>query len=61
MEQQYISFLERNGKLKWHLLSNLNSEKIKYTGWMKGEKLIHSAQKRSKYVIAREKARRKEM
>jgi len=59
LEEQYISFLERNGKLKWHVLSDLNTEKIKYTGWMKGEKLIHSAQKRSKYVIAREKARDK--
>ena len=61
LEEQHISFLERNGKLKWHVLSDLNTKKIKYTGWMKGEKLIHSAQKKSKYVIAREKARRKEM
>ena len=61
LEEQHISFLERNGKLKWHVLSDLKKGKIKYTNWMKGEKLIHSAQKRSKYVIAREKARRKEM
>ncbi|MBC8305187.1 MAG: hypothetical protein H8E55_56675 [Pelagibacterales bacterium] len=48
MEQQYMSFLERRGLLKWNLLSDLKERKIKYTGWMKGMKIIKSAPKISK-------------
>ena len=59
MEREYVSFLERNKKLKWHVLSDLKNRKVKYTGWMKVFPIIHSEQKRSKYVIAREKTRDK--
>jgi len=48
MEQQYISFLERRGLLKWNVLSDLKEGKIKYTDWMKGMKIIKSGPKRSK-------------
>jgi len=48
MEQQYVSFLERRGEVKWHLISDTNSSIIKYDGWMKGEKLIKAAPKKSK-------------
>jgi len=48
LEQQYISFLERRGLLNWHVLSDLKEEKIKYTNWMKGEKRVKSAPKKSK-------------
>ena len=48
MEQQYISFLERRGLIKWHLLSDLRCERVKYTDWMKGEKILKSAPKKSK-------------
>ena len=48
LEQQYVSFLERKGLLNWHVLSDLTESSIEYTGWMKGEKRIKSAPKRSK-------------
>ena len=48
LEQQYISFLERKGLINWHLLSDLRRKKVKYTNWMKGEKILKSAPKKSK-------------
>ena len=48
LEQQYVSFLERKGLLKWNVLSNLKQEGVNYTGWMKGIKRIKSAPRRSK-------------
>jgi len=48
MEQQYISFLERRGLIKWNVLSDLKEGKIKYTDWMKGMKIIKTAPKKSK-------------
>lgn len=48
LEQQYVSHLERNGKLKWHVLSDLKNKTLVYDGWMKGEKRIKTAPKKSK-------------
>ena len=48
MEESYMSSLNRRGLINWHLLSNLKREQLKYTGWMKGIKLIKSAPKYSK-------------
>ena len=48
LEQQYVSFLERRGLLKWHILSDLSEGKVKYTNWMKGIKKIKTAPKKSK-------------
>tara|TARA_Y100000401_G_C8319795_1_gene224606 strand:+ start:1354 stop:2139 length:786 start_codon:yes stop_codon:yes gene_type:complete len=48
LEQQYVSFLERKGLLKWHILSDLSASSIEYTGWMKGIKRTKSAPRRSK-------------
>jgi len=48
LEQDYISSLERRGMLNWYVLSDLNKNSIEYTNWMKGEKIIKSAPKRSK-------------
>jgi len=48
LEQQYISFLERRGLLKWNLLSDIKEGNVKYTGWMKGIRRIKSAPRRSK-------------
>ena len=48
LEQQYVSFLERRGLLKWHVLSDLKEGKVKYTDWMKGIKKIKAAPKKSK-------------
>ena len=48
MEEHYISALERRGLITWHKLSNLEREKIKYTGWMHGIKLVKTAPKYSK-------------
>ena len=48
LEQQYVSFLERRGLLKWHILSDLKEGKVKYTDWMKGIKKIKAAPKKSK-------------
>ena len=47
LENQYVSKLERDGLLKWHLLSDLKRNKVKYTGWMKGQKIIRSVAKKS--------------
>ena len=48
LEQEYVSFLKRRGEVNWHLLSDLDSELLKYDGWMTDEKLIRSAPKYSK-------------
>lgn len=48
LEQQYVSYLERQGKLKWHVLSDLEYKTLEYDGWMKGEKIIKTAPKKSK-------------
>ena len=48
LEQRYVSFLQRNGKLKWHILSNLNEGTVKYTEWMEGMKIIKTQPVRSK-------------
>ena len=48
MEQQYVSFLERRGLLKWNVLSDLKEGKVKYTDWMEGMKIIKSQPKKSK-------------
>jgi hypothetical protein len=48
LEQQYISFLERRGLLKWNLLSDIKEGNVKYTGWMKGVRRIKSAPRKSK-------------
>lgn len=48
LENQYVSKLERDGLLKWHLLSDLKRNKVEYTGWMKGQKIIRSAPKKTK-------------
>jgi len=48
LEQQYVSYLERSGKLKWHVLSDLKNKTLVYDGWMKGEKRIKTAPKKSK-------------
>jgi hypothetical protein len=45
LEKEYVSMLERHGKLKWHVLSDLDQETVKYTGWMKGQPVIYSSQK----------------
>jgi len=47
-EQQYVSFLERKGLVKWNLLSDLKEGGVKYTGWMKGIKRLKSAPRKSK-------------
>ena len=47
LENQYVSKLERDGLLKWHLLSDLKRNKVKYTGWMKGQKIIRSIAKKT--------------
>jgi len=48
LEQNYVSFLQRRGLLKWNVLSDLSTKELKYDGWMKGEKLIKTAPKYSK-------------
>ena len=48
MEQQYVSYLERKGMLKWHVLSDLKIKEIEYDGWMTNEKLTKTAPKKSK-------------
>jgi len=48
MEQQYVSFLERKGLLKWNMLSDLKECKVEYTDWMRGMKIIKSQPKKSK-------------
>ena len=53
LEKEYISMLERKGKLKWHVLSDLEEERVKYTGWMKGEPIVYSSQKPGKYYKKR--------
>jgi hypothetical protein len=47
LEQQYVSFLQRNGRLKWHVLSDLKEEKVKYTEWMQGMKIVKSVPRKS--------------
>ena len=47
LENQYVSKLERDGLLKWHVLSDLKKDKVEYTGWMKGQKIIRSIAKKS--------------
>lgn len=48
MEESYMSSLKRRGVINWHILSDLKREKLKYTGWMHGQKLVKTAPKYSK-------------
>jgi|TARA_R110002074_G_scaffold152482_1_gene306832 hypothetical protein len=48
LEQQYVSFLERRGDVNWKVISDIKSNVLEYDGWMKGEKLIKAAPKKSK-------------
>lgn len=48
LEQNYVSFLQRRGLLKWIMLSDLSEKTLKYDNWMRGEKLIKTAPKYSK-------------
>ena len=48
MEQEYMSFLKRKGLINWHVLSDLKESTVKYTNWMKGEKMVKSSRKKSK-------------
>ena len=48
LEQDVMCSLERRGLIKWYVLSDLKENIIKYTDWMKGEKIIKSAPRRSK-------------
>jgi len=43
MEEQYMSFLHRRKLINWHKLSNLERQKLKYTGWMHNMKIIKTA------------------
>ena len=45
LEMNYVSFLQRRGLVKWHLLSDLKKASVKYTGWMKGESIVVTAPK----------------
>tara|TARA_Y100001972_G_scaffold110311_1_gene141939 strand:+ start:290 stop:1096 length:807 start_codon:yes stop_codon:yes gene_type:complete len=48
MEQQYVSMLSRRGLVNWHLLSDLKSGEVPYTGWMHGLKIVKTAPRYSK-------------
>ena len=48
MEESYMSSLKRRGVINWHILSDLKREKLKYTGWMHGQKIVKTAPKYSK-------------
>jgi len=47
LENQYVSKLERDGLLEWHALSDMKRNKVKYTGWMKGQKIIRSVARKT--------------
>jgi len=48
LEQDVMCSLERRGLIKWLVLSDLKESRIEYTDWMKGEKIVKSAPKKSK-------------
>ena len=48
MEQNYVKKLVDKKLVHWYMLSDLKEENIKYTGWMKGEKIIVSAPVKTK-------------
>ena len=48
MEKSYVNDLVDNKEVEWYMLSNLDTEEIQYTGWMKGRDLIKSQPKFSK-------------
>ena len=48
MEQKYVKNLVKNKLVNWYVLSDLKKEEIKYTGWMKGEKIISSVPRKTK-------------
>ena len=48
MEQQYVSSLQKRGIINWHMLSDLTTGEVPYTGWMQGLKIVKTAPKYSK-------------
>tara|TARA_R110002012_G_scaffold49259_4_gene127495 strand:+ start:2396 stop:3205 length:810 start_codon:yes stop_codon:yes gene_type:complete len=48
MERTYVEDLVKRKEISWYLLSDLEKEELKYTGWMHGRKLIKTAPKYSK-------------
>ena len=48
MEQKYVKKLVKNKLVSWYVLSDLKKKEIKYTGWMKGEKIISSVPRKTK-------------
>ena len=42
MEKNYVKRCVEKKLLHWYILSDLKKEKIKYDGWMRGMKIIHS-------------------
>lgn len=48
MERNYVKNLVKNKVIHWYILGDLNKGIVKYTGWMKGEKIISSIPRKTK-------------
>ena len=48
MEQKYVKDLVDRKLCHWYILSDLDKKIIKYTGWMKGERIISSIPAKTK-------------
>ena len=48
MEKNYVKKLVDKKLVHWYILSDLNEGEVKYTGWMKGEKIISSIPRKTK-------------
>ena len=53
LEEQFVSWLVRNNKLTWHVLSDLKYSKVKYTGWAKNMPMVICSPTRTKYYKKR--------